>query len=173
MRQKVADAIIRDETRADVCPVKALITAAFTGVRNSLQTESLIVDALRDAGSLAVSLVATRDGEVIGYVAMSPVSISDGTSGWFGLGPLAVVPDAQGRGVGSALVREALQRIRADGAAGCVVLGEPSYYERFGFAATPRLSLPGVPAEFFLALDFLGSRPAGGVRYHDAFSATP
>jgi putative acetyltransferase len=111
--------------------------------------QTFIVTALRKAGLLAISLVADAEGTVIGHVAVSPVSISNGASGWFGLGPISVLPEDQRRGVGSRLVHEALRILREQGAAGCVVLGEPEYYSGFGFRADPTLILPGVPPEYF------------------------
>jgi predicted N-acetyltransferase YhbS len=90
----------------------------------------------------------------------------------YGLGPVSVLPECQGAGIGSALVRRALEHLRASGAVGCVVLGEPGYYSRFGFRPEPRLVLPGVPAEYFQAIVFVGTAPAGEVAYHSSFGAT-
>lgn len=97
------------------------------------------------------------------------MSISDGTPGWFGLGPLSVLPQHQRCGVGSGLMHEALRALRERGACGCVVLGDPQYYGRFGFGADPGLTLPGVPAQYFQATSFDSSRPQGNVTYHAAF----
>jgi putative acetyltransferase len=127
--------------------------------------------ALRSAGQLALSLVADAEGTLIGHVAASPVSISDGASGWFGLGPISVLPQHQGHGIGSQLVREALRLLRRRGACGCVVLGEPAYYRRFGFQTDPGLVIPGVPQEYFQAMSFDSSQPRGIVTYHEAFNA--
>jgi putative acetyltransferase len=110
-------------------------------------------------------------GTIVGHVAVSPVVISDGTSGWFGLGPISVVPEHQTRGVGARLMEEALGLLRKLGAGGCVVLGDPKYYGRFGFRSDRRLNLPGVPPEYFQALSFDSSRPHGVVSYHGAFEA--
>jgi putative acetyltransferase len=144
---------------------------AFRDAPHTSHTEQHIVNALRRAGKLAISLVAEADGSVIGHVAISPVSISDGASGWFGLGPISVLPQHQRRGVGSQLLREALRLLRGGGASGCVVLGEPQYYGRFGFQADPELVLPGVPPEYFQAIRFDSSQPRGTVTYHEAFNA--
>ncbi len=142
--------------------------AAFKDHAHSRQTEGHIVDALRKAGALALSLVARQDGRVVGHVAFSPVTISDGTPRWYGLGPVSVAPAFQRQGIGDALIREGLARLKAMGAAGCVVLGEPDYYARFGFAVQPALTYPGVPPEYFMALAFSGSA-CGQVSYHPAF----
>ncbi|MEL7313080.1 MAG: N-acetyltransferase, partial [Pseudomonadota bacterium] len=137
---------------------------------HSSGTEQFIVDALRAADALTVSLVATRGDTVVGHVAVSPVSISDGSEGWFGLGPISVAPHAQRCGIGSTMMHAALTRLRTIRAAGCVLLGDPGYYERFGFAPMPNLVLPDVPSEYFQAICLSGSIPKGVVSYHPAFS---
>ena len=162
---------IRAETAADVAAIEAVTSAAFLNAPHTSHTEQFIVNALRKAGVLTISLVAEADGIVIGHVAVSPVSISDGASGWFGLGPISVAPTRQGRGVGSRLMHEALRTLREQGAAGCVLLGEPEYYGRFDFRADPHLVLAEVPPEYFQAIFLDSSRPHGTVSYHDAFNA--
>jgi putative acetyltransferase len=162
---------IRGEDSGDAQIIEAVTAAAFLNAAHTSHTEQYIVSALRKAGKLAISLVAEADGVVIGHVAISPVFISDGTSGWFGVGPVSVLPQHQRRGIGSQLIREALRLLRDRGAGGCVVLGEPEYYGRFGFRANPNLVLPGVPAEYFQAVAFTASRPQGNVAYHEAFDA--
>jgi putative acetyltransferase len=163
---------VATETDADVAAIRAVTVAAFLRARHTSHTEQLIVDALRKAGQLTVSLVAKIDGAIVGHVAVSPVAVSDGARGWYGLGPLSVVPECQGRGVGSRLMREALRALERHGASGCVLLGDPGYYQRFGFRADPKLELPGVPAEYFQALSFGGALPRGTVSYHAAFQAS-
>jgi putative acetyltransferase len=160
---------IRNEIPADAPAIAAVTISAFRDAPHSGQNEQLIVSALREAGQLMVSLVAVAEDKVVGHVAISPVSLSEGTPGWCGLGPLSVLPEYQRRGVGARLVREALRTLREDGAAGCVVLGDPAYYGRFGFLADPALVFPGVPPEYFQALSFGSSRPRGVVSYHAAF----
>ena len=163
---------IADETAADVAAIQAVTIAAFLHAPHTSHTEQFIVDALRRAGQLTVSLVAKIDGTVVGHVAISPVSISDGASGWYGLGPISVAPEYQRRGIGSRLMREALRVLRELGASGCVLLGEPRYYNRFGFRVDPNLKLPGVPLEYFQALSFGACRPRGVVSYHAAFDTS-
>ncbi|ODP35615.1 GNAT family N-acetyltransferase [Pandoraea sp. ISTKB] len=164
--------IIRNETPADIDAIHALTIAAFRDAPHTAHTEQFIVAALRRAGQLTVSLVALDHDTVIGHVAVSPVTISDGSARWYGLGPIAVAPDRQGGGVGSRLMHEALDALRRLGASGCVVLGDPAYYGRFGFRTEPRVTLPGVPAEYFQIVAFDDKVPSGTVRYHDAFDAT-
>ncbi|MEM5310884.1 N-acetyltransferase [Paraburkholderia sp. JHI869] len=162
---------IREETLADHAAIHALTEAAFLNAPHTHHTEQLIVDALRSADALAVSLVAEDDGEIVGQVAISPVTLSDGSSGWFGLGPISVSPARQRQGIGAMLMKDALNALRTQGAAGCVVVGDPAYYARFGFEPEATLVLPGVPPEYFQAIALRGEVPAATVRYHAAFEA--
>jgi putative acetyltransferase len=163
--------VVRPESPGDAPAIDAVTVAAFLDTPHSDRREQLIIGALRAADALTLSLVAETTGAVVGHVAISPVTIADGTSGWFGLGPLSVGPDHQQQGIGSRLVRDALRRLRDSGAAGCVVLGDPAYYSRFGFKPEPGLVLPGVPAEYFQAMSFSSHLPRGSVAYHAAFNA--
>ncbi|MGE5563325.1 MAG: GNAT family N-acetyltransferase [Bacillota bacterium] len=162
---------IRFEQAGDEAAVSALIAEAFAGAEHSAGNEARIVEKLREAGALAVSLVATDEGRIIGHVAFSPVTIDGESGGWFGLGPLAVVPRRQRRGCGSALVSAGLAVLRERQAEGCVVLGEPGYYRRFGFEADPGLRLEGVPPAYFQRLQFSERSACGVVEYHPAFQA--
>lgn len=162
---------IRNESAGDAAVIETLIAAAFQNAPHTSHTEQHIVHALRSAGMLTISLVAEENGVLVGHVAVSPVSISDGSAGWFGLGPLAVLPSHQRRGIGSRLLQEALRRLRESGALGCVVLGDPHYYGRFGFKADERLTLPNVPPEYFQAVIFTASDARGAVSYQAAFNA--
>ena len=162
---------IRPECPDDADAISAVIERAFAAGPHSDGTEHLIVSALRNAGVLTVSLVSEQAGQLQGHIAFSPVSVSDGSLRWYGLGPLAVEPSLQGTGIGSALVKAGLGKLRAIGAAGCVVLGEPAYYGRFGFVHTASLRFPGPPPEYFMAQSFGETVPDGEVSYHAAFAA--
>ncbi len=162
---------ISKERPQDIEAISRLTEAAFRNEEYSSHTEHFIVNALRRTGQLSISLVAAEHDEILGHVAISPVSISSGVTGWYGLGPISVRPDRQGKGIGSALMWAALQQLRQQGAAGCVVLGDPAYYGRFGFKAHPGLELPDVPPEYFQALSFTGELPVGVVKYAAAFDA--
>jgi putative acetyltransferase len=163
---------IRPESPADVRAIFTVTEAAFRTAAHSAGTEQFIVNALRSAGALAVSLVAELDGEVIGHVAVSPVTASDGASGWYGLGPISVLPQHQRSGVGSQLMQAALQELRDRGASGCMLVGDPAYYRRFGFQPVADLTYPGVPPEYFMAVSFGPRTPRGVVTFHAGFAAT-
>ncbi|MBL0372129.1 N-acetyltransferase [Rhizobium sp. KVB221] len=164
--------LIRDEAPLDAGPIGKLVTSAFQYAPHSSHTEAAIVDALREAGVLVISLVADKAGEVVGHIGFSPVEIDGRDMGWFGLGPLSVLPGEQGKGIGAALVHEGLQRLKTIGARGCVVLGDPMYYGRFGFKAQAGLVLADVPPEYFQALPFGGVEPHGVVTFHAGFAAS-
>ena len=163
--------VIRSETDADVSAITEVTVAAFKTLEISNHTEQFIVAALRAARALTLSLVAEVEGRVIGHIAFSPVTISDGTRNWYGLGPVSVLPAYQRQGVGKALIGEGLARLRAMGAQGCCLVGHPDYYRKFGFINMPGLVLEGVPQEVFFALSFDGQAPQGTVTFHEAFKA--
>jgi putative acetyltransferase len=162
---------IRSELPSDVTEIEAVTVAAFLNAPHANHTEQFIVNALRQAGMLSLSLVAEDNGEIVGHVAISPISISDGSSGWYILGPISVVPDRQGLGIGSQLVKHALAELCKLEAAGCVLVGNPNYYGRFGFRPEPAIVLPNVPPEYFQAISFGTEIPTGIVTCHEAFNA--
>jgi putative acetyltransferase len=160
----------RLERPGDVDAIRQITIDAFRGMPYADGTEHLIVDALRQRGELVVSIVAEAGEELVGHAAGSPVTVTDDAAGWFGLGPVSVTPGAQRRGVGSAVVRAVLERLRRQDASGCVVVGDPAYYARFGFASTPSMSFPDVPPEHFMALTLRPPTPTGIVTFASAFS---
>lgn len=160
---------IRPERAGDERAIHEVVRAAFDGHPHSDGSEPAIVDALRADGDLTISLVAEDGGAIVGHVAFSPVTISDGSEGWFGLGPVAVAPQRQREGIGAALIERALALLHERDAAGCVVLGDPAYYGRFGFAHDPALAYPVPPPEYFQRLVMGASDASGSVNYADAF----
>jgi len=162
---------IRNETSDDVEQIHQVTELVFLDAPHTDYTEQFIVKALRKSDALVVSLVAEADWEIIGHVAVSPVNISDGATNWYGLGPISVLPDHQGKGVGTQLMKNVLADIESKGASGCVVLGDPGYYGCFGFKAVKGLFFPGDPSEYFHAVSFDAGFAQGEVTYHDAFSA--
>ena len=164
--------LIREETAADYSAIETLTIAAFAKMPYSQQTEHHIIRALRSSGQLTLSLVAEQAGEVIGHIAVSPVILSDGSSGWFGIGPLAVKPEHQHQGIGSKLMEEAISALKQQQAAGLVLVGDPAYYNRFGFYASRQLVYPDIPAEYVLARPLQGEIPDATVQFQPAFQAT-
>ncbi len=163
--------IIRKETAADIEAITQVTIAAFRTLAISQHTEQFIIRALRDAGALTLSLVAEIDGRVVGHIAFSPVTISDGSTGWYGLGPVSVLPEYHKQGIGKALIGEGLSLLRELGGQGCALVGDPDYYKRLGFRNYPQLVHEGIPQEVFLALPFTEKVPQGIVEFHEGFSA--
>ena len=162
---------VRRERPGDIDTIGEIIRAAFQGMPYADGDEAELVDALRAQGALSVSLVAERDGAIVGQLALSPARASGGTVGWYALGPVAVLPAHQRSGIGSALVRTGLDAIAEIGAGGCILVGDPAYYSRFGFTVSPENAPPGQPSEFFMVKLLLGQLPVGPIRFHDAFGA--
>ena len=164
---------IRPETAADRAAVRGANEAAF-----GRPNEAGLVDALRASARPLVSLVAVEEGRVVGHILFSPVTIEgpQGVSAALGLGPMAVRPERQNRGIGSLLVRAGLEACSALGETVVVVLGHPHYYPRFGFvpAATKglRCEYP-VPDDVFMVTELVPGALRGRtglVKYHPEFA---
>lgn len=162
---------IRHEDAGDAVSIRQMTESAFRLATHSSGTEGAIVDALRASGALTISLVAATEDEIVGHAAFSPVTINGADMNWFGLGPVSVKPELQGQGIGGMLIRAGLDHLKSAGAAGCVVLGDPAYYRRFGFEHDPTLKYVGAPAEYFMQQSFGDSPASGNVAFHDGFSA--
>jgi len=163
--------IIRRETFADIETITEVTIAAFKTLPISNHTEQFIINALRAADALTISLVAEIEGKIVGHIAFSPVTISDGSIDWYGLGPVSVLPDYHKQGIGKSLVNEGLSFLKKLGGQGCALVGDPNYYHRFGFRSFPELIHEGVPQEVFLALPFTAKVPKGIVAFHEGFLA--
>lgn len=163
--------VIRDEINTDISAISEVTIAAFKSMEISNHTEQFIIEALRSAKALTISLVAEVDGLIVGHIAFSPVNISDGTMNWYGLGPVSVLPKHQRKGIGNALIQEGLSRLKDLNAKGCCLVGHPEYYRQFGFENVAGLVHDGVPQEVFFALSFDGHMPQGYVIFHEGFQA--
>ncbi|MBT4739694.1 MAG: N-acetyltransferase [Rhodospirillaceae bacterium] len=162
--------IVRPETEEDQTAIHALHATAF-----ETSAEAGLVDLLRTAGALSLSLIAEQDGALVGHVAVSPVTINDSDEAqWYGLGPISVHPKHQGEGIGTALMLKALKETATIGGQGMVLLGKPAFYTRFGFQPSTELGLPWEKdvGPYFQAVK-LGAAdiPSGVVKYHAAFDA--
>lgn len=164
--------IIRNEAESDYRAIFDATKAAFENHPYSNNTEQFIINALRAANVLTVSLVAEIDGKLVGHIAFSPVTFSDGSENWYGLGPISVLPDCQKQGIGTKLVEKGLSALKDLKAAGCVLVGDPDFYKRLGFTNPEGLQHEGVPRENLLTISFCNSIPSGIVEFHQAFSAT-
>jgi putative acetyltransferase len=166
--------MIGQEQAGDANQIRLVHQQAFGG-----QTEAAIVDALRGSAG-AVSLIATVENRIVGHILFTPVQI-DGiapNAPAAGLAPLAVLPEHQRQGIGSALVRAGLEACRSRGCSLVVVLGHPEYYSRFGFVQASTVGLAcefPVPVEAFMALELAAGElhhARGIVRYRPEFSET-
>jgi putative acetyltransferase len=163
--------VIRNETENDIDAIAEVTIEAFKTLEISNHTEQFIIEALRKAKALTLSLVAEIDSRIIGHIAFSPVIISDGTPDWYGLGPVSVLPEYQRKGIGKALINEGLAQLKEMNARGCCLVGHPDYYRKFGFENVSGLTHEGVPQEVFFALSFDGHIPQGTVTFHESFNA--
>ena len=160
---------IRPEAPGDEDTIFKLTEAAFADMPFSDGDEQHLVNRLRDDGDLTLSLVAEDAERIVGHIAFSPVTITDGTRDWFGLGPVSVWPELHHRGIGGALIKRGIADMRESGAKGIILLGSNEYYPRFGFAHDPRITYPGPPPEYFQALLLDGEMPEGEVSYAPGF----
>jgi len=170
--------ILRPETVSDIRGVHQLNRRAFSESELGYGGEAELVDRIRSSEKATLSLVAEQDGRVVGHILFTSVEIDgseleiEGAS----LGPMAVVPELQGQGIGTRLVNEGLQRLKERGVPFVAVLGHPEYYPRFGFQPSAqfgvRCEFEGVPAEAFMlvALDPKVPIPDGVARYLPEFS---
>jgi putative acetyltransferase len=141
--------------------------------------EAAIVDVVRAHAQPIISLVAEDEGEIVGHIMFSPVTLEPRPGVLaMGLAPMAVLPHRQRSGIGSALADVGLTECRLLGAVGVVVVGHPRFYPRFGFAAASRFGLTcefEVPDDVFMAIELVEhafSATGGRIRYHPAFSGT-
>ena len=161
---------IRNEIPADVEKITEVIDQAFEGMPYADGDESEVVLRLRAAQALTLSLVAELDGEFVGHIAFSPVAADDGSPNWYALGPVAVYPNYQSQGIGGQLILEGLNKLKDMGAAGCMLTGNPAYYQRFGFEFFEPNCPPNEQPEYFLLirLDEL-PLPVGALNFHPSF----
>ncbi len=164
--------LIRAEKENDRDAVFAVNGSAF-----ETPAEATLVDLLREQARPVVSLVAEDQGNVVGHIMFSPVVLSGNPDlKVMGLAPMAVAPEHQRKGIGSALVRAGLEQCRQLGFVAVVVLGHPEYYPRFGFSPSSRFGIDSdyeVPEEVFMAMELEPealSGKTGRVKYHHAFS---
>lgn len=162
---------LRPERAEDAQAICDLVARAFAPMPFSDGTEAALVGDLRDAGDLTLSLVAhDAQGTILGHIGFSPVRIAGADCGWFQMAPVSVAPGHQRQGIGSALIRAGIEAMAGQGARGLAVVGNPAFYERFGFAVHPALAPEHeADAPWFRTLPLSGEVPAGLLRYAPAF----
>jgi putative acetyltransferase len=166
----IENLIIRPEAPADIAIIHAVVQRAFTTQPHADGDEQDLVDRLRERGELVLSLVAELPGRgVVGHIGFSPVTIAGSDLGWFQMAPVSVEPELHHQGIGSALIRTGVGQLRARGVGGIAVVGNPAYYERFGFARVSRFGPTGGEASYFRAMILAGEEPEGELRYASAF----
>jgi putative acetyltransferase len=162
---------IRSEQTADTGRIAEVTQSAFRDAAHTCGREHCLVGALRAAGALTCSLVAVSELGIVGHVAASPVTVSKSTGDWYGIGPISVMPQCQRQGIGSRLMEAVLGQLRAKGARGCVLVGDPRFYARFGFQSDCSLVVSEAPPEVTLNLRFRQTDDRGTVTFHPAFMA--
>jgi len=165
----MAKVLIRVEQEIDQKAIWSITKAAFKDRPYAGGDEQDLIDKLRACSGLVLSLVAEDEDEVIGQITFSQAVVEDGTGPWFALGPVSVIPSRQGEGVGRDLIKEGLQRIAVMGSLGCILTGDPNYYNRFGFEVSPENSPEKEPAEYFQLKLQEGNKPEGKFTFHKAF----
>ena len=165
--------LIRPEQPGDVPAIHDITKRAFAPMAYAEGNEQDFIDRFRDAGALALSLVAERDGAVVGQVTFTEAFAADGSSGWYALGPVAVEPDLQKQHIGSKLIEAGIAELRARDAAGCVLTGDPAYYSRFGFRPYPDLSPDEQVAAYYQILPLRVSAPDSVISFHPLFYGPP
>jgi putative acetyltransferase len=163
--------LIRPERSEDHAAIYDITKRAFAPMPYADGDEQDLIDKLREAGALALSLVAEKDGVLVGQVTFSPAFAEDGSLGWYALGPVSVEPELKHQGIGSRLIRAGIARLSSKQAAGCVLVGNPAYYSRLGFRPFPELATEGQPAQYFQILPLRVAEPTAVVGFHPIFTS--
>ena len=161
--------LIRPERADDHAAIHDVTQRAFAPMPYADGDEQLLIGKLRDAGALALSLVAESDGVVVGQVTFSPAFAADGSPGWYALGPVSVEPTLKHQGIGGQLIRAGIAWLQDQDAAGCVLIGNPAYYSRFGFRVFSELAPAGMPAEYYQMLPLGVAQPNVVVSFNQLF----
>jgi putative acetyltransferase len=162
---------IRSEQEADTARITEVTKLAFRNAAHTCGREHCLIEALRASSALTCSLVAESDIGIVGHAAASPVTVLKSSGDWFGVGPISVLPEYQRQGIGSQLMVSLLAQLRAKGAQGCVLVGDPKFYARFGFQSDGLLAVPEAPPEVTLNSRFHPCDDHGTVTFHPAFMA--
>lgn len=160
---------IRPEYFHDHEAIAAVTQRAFAPMPFADGDEQHLPRKLRDAGDLSLSLVAEKADKLIGQITFSPAIARDGSQGWFALGPVAVDPEYQSLGIGGQMIISGIDWLYKQDAAGCILVGNPSYYSRFGFISFPSLCPIQNLKQFFQILPMRIKQPKTIVDFHPLF----
>lgn len=160
---------IRTERDCDVDVICSITERAFRDMPYAGGDEQDVIDRLRSANVLTLSLVAVLNTEVVGHIAFSPAKAGDGSYPWYALGPVSVVPEHQREGIGSALIKDGLAQLRDLDALGCILTGNPLYYQKFGFELAPDNTPRNESEQFFMVKQLSDTVPQGRFAFHGAF----
>ncbi|MGL5839472.1 MAG: GNAT family N-acetyltransferase [Sphingorhabdus sp.] len=167
--QLLMEVLIRPERDEDHAAIYDITKRAFAPMPYAGGDEQDLIDKLRETGALALSLVAEKDGAVVGQVTFSPAFAADGSPGWYALGPVSVEPALKHQGIGRQLIHAGIAWLQEQEAAGCVLVGNPAYYSRFGFQRFPNLAPQAEHAEYFQILPLGVAEPDVVVGFHAVF----
>lgn len=165
----MGEVAVKSEKPSDIAAIFSLIERAFAPMAFSDDSEPHIVNRLRYADALTLSFVAELEREIVGHIAFSPVTIDGQFLDWYGLGPISVAPEHQKNGIGRQLMDHGLSALKGLGANGCVLLGDPKFYHRFGFVLDHDLIYQLELKDYFQRLTFKGPTPKGWVKFHEYF----
>ena len=163
------DFTIRPEYSGEEPAIYAMVTRAFDGHPYSDGDEQDVINILRADGDLILSLVAVQGETILGQITYSRAILVNGETDWYVLGPVAVEPSHQGQGIGRALIETGEAAMKARGAKGLTVLGDPAIYSRFGFVQNSPMWLAGELGWAFQVKSFGAPIPACEQRYVRAF----
>jgi putative acetyltransferase len=161
--------VVRSELSSDYDAIHDLTRRAFAPMPFSDGTEHELVTKLREARALVLSLVALQEDRLVGHVAFTPALPSDDAAGWYGLGPISVEPELQRKGIGRRLIIEGFAALQEIGAKGCILVGDPAYYQKSGFKLAPELAPARQPKEYFMIASFDHSLPSAPIDFHPVF----
>ena len=160
---------VRHEKSEDWAEISELTRRAFEPMEYSNGDEQEMINALRSSGRLALSLVVEYRGSLVGHVAFSKGVCVSSPTDWYALGPISVEPKFQKRGIGTALIEAGLSQLKSIRSLRCVLVGDPNYYQRFGFVLAPKFSPPRQPAEYFMMQMFGKDEAPSGLDFDPAF----
>lgn len=165
------DVLIRPERADDHAAIYDVTKRAFAPMPYADGDEQELIGRFRDAGALALSFVAEKDGVLVGQITFTPAFAADGSTGWYALGPVSVEPELKHQGIGSQLIHAGIGWLKEQDAAGCILIGNPAYYCRFGFLPFPELVPEGMPAQYYQILPLGVAMPDTVVGFHPLFSS--